>query len=263
MGFWRTLAKVATFPVVHPQRTLKGALTAAKTSAVALPVGYLGWEKLTTDKSLARIVGEATMGKDTVDTVNNVAGDMKSLRTSAETAIDKVNTTLSDVDSQWGGVKKFFQGLFGGHGGNMLGDFFSNLGSGKVSGLGIAGLIGAALLVFGRFGWFGKIAGALLGMFVIGNNFDFKRIIGGQTAPAQTVGTETPYARASVYSPKDDPQKVFVKAWGAEGKDYPAIPLSREQYDSLVQEGYTPVQIYHGLVQMRQEEEKKSTGLTR
>ena len=46
----------------------------------------------------------------------------------------------------------------------------SNLGRGNVSGLSIAGLVAAACLVFGRFGWLGKIAGALLGMMLIGNN---------------------------------------------------------------------------------------------
>lgn len=34
----------------------------------------------------------------------------------------------------------------------------------------IAGLIAAAFLIFGRFGWLGKIAGAFLGMMLIGNN---------------------------------------------------------------------------------------------
>lgn len=52
----------------------------------------------------------------------------------------------------------------------MIGNFFGNLGRGNVSGLSIAGLVAAAFLVFGRFGWLGKIAGALLGMMLIGNN---------------------------------------------------------------------------------------------
>jgi len=53
---------------------------------------------------------------------------------------------------------------------NMLGNFVRNLGHGNVSGLSIAGLIAAAFLIFGRFGWLGKIAGAFLGMMLIGNN---------------------------------------------------------------------------------------------
>ena len=52
----------------------------------------------------------------------------------------------------------------------MLSGFLRNLGGGNVSGLNIAGLIAAAYLVFGRFGWLGKIAGLFLGMMLIGNN---------------------------------------------------------------------------------------------
>ena len=263
MGFWKELTKVVTYPVVHPQRTFKGTMYAAKVGAVAVPAGYIGWEKLTTDKSVARIAGEAIMGKDSVDKAVTVAGDLDMLRESAGTAIDKVNNTLSDVDSNWSGVKKFFHGLFSGNGGNMLGDFFSNLGSGKVSGLGIGGLLGAALLIFGRFGWFGKIAGALLAMFVIGNNFDYKHLLGGGKSPETGQGQNTPYSKASVYSPKDNPQRVFIKAWDGTGKDYSAVELSREQYDSLIREGYTPVQIYHGMTQMRQEVENRGTNIAR
>lgn len=263
MGFWKNLVKVATYPVAHPQRTFKGTMYAAKVGAVAVPAGYIGWEKLTTDKSVARIAGEALVGKESVDKAVSVAGDLDTLRESAGTAIDKVNNTLSDVDSNWGGIKKFFHGLFSGNGGNMLGDFFSNLGSGKVSGLGIAGLVGAALLIFGRFGWFGKIAGALLGMFVIGNNFDYKHILGGGSSQAKDKGQETSYSKASVYSPKDDLQRVFIKTWDATGKDYPAVELSREQYESLVHEGYSPVQIYHGMTQMRQETGNRGTNIVR
>ena len=58
----------------------------------------------------------------------------------------------------------------GGGGLDMFGNFFRNLGSGNVSGLSIAGLVAAAFLIFGRFGWLGKIAGAFLGMMLIGNN---------------------------------------------------------------------------------------------
>lgn len=261
MGFWKGLAKVATYPVVHPERTLKGGMNVAKKGAIAGTVGYLGWEKLTTDKSLARIAGEAVVGKSVVDGAVSIGSDLNELREDAGTTLDKVNNTLSDVDGGLSGVKKFFQGLFSGNGGNMLGDFFSNLGSGKVSGLGIAGLVGAALLIFGRFGWFGKIAGALLGMFVIGNNYNFKNILGGEAS--RKTAQQTPYASASAYSPKEDQQRVFVKTWDAEGKDYPAVEIPRAQYDSLIREGYTNAQIYQEVSQMPQEEEKKGTVIAR
>lgn len=71
---------------------------------------------------------------------------------------------------------------------NMLSGFLRNLGGGNVSGLNIAGLIAAAYLVFGRFGWLGKIAGLFLGMMLIGNNAGVVR-----TVPSETVSrTQTP-----------------------------------------------------------------------
>lgn len=49
--------------VIHPQRTLKGLGTATKTAAIGGAVGYVGWEKLTTDKSVVGIVGDAVLGE--------------------------------------------------------------------------------------------------------------------------------------------------------------------------------------------------------
>lgn len=261
MGFWKGLAKAATYPVLHPQRTMKEGLSIAKKGAIVGTAGYLGWEKLTTDKSLARIAGEAVVGQAAVDEVASIGSGLKELREDAGNTLDNVNSTLSGVGGGLNGVKNFFQGLLSGNGGNMLGHFFSNLSSGQVSGLGIAGLIGAALLIFGRFGWFGKIAGALLGMFVIGNNFSLKNTAGGETVRKGV--QESPIASASAYSPKEDQQRVFVKAWNDAGKDYPALEMPREQYDSLIREGYTNAQIYQEISVMQQEEEKKAVVIAR
>lgn len=41
---------------LHPSQTLRGAGQAVKTATVGGAVGYVGWEKLTTDKSVVRIV---------------------------------------------------------------------------------------------------------------------------------------------------------------------------------------------------------------
>jgi hypothetical protein len=262
MGFWKSLAKVATYPVMHPQRTAKGAVATAKAAAIAIPAGYVGWEKLTTDKSVARIVGETMVGKNAVDGVASVVGDLNNLRESAGTTLDKVNNTLSDVNSGMSGIQKFFQGMLSGNGGSMLGNFFSNLGAGKVSGLGVAGLVAGALLAFGRFGWFGKIAGALLSMFIIGNNYDYKHSVAGHEN-TETKEAEKLYSRASAYSSQNDTGKVFIKAWDVDGKECPAIELERNEYDSLVKDGYSPIQIYHGIIQLRREEENRNTGITR
>ena len=75
-------------------------------------------------------------------------------------------TSRSTLD----GASNFLSGVSNGNAGNMLGNFFSNLAHGKVSGLSIVGLIAGAFLVFGRTGWLGKIAGIFLTMMMIGNN---------------------------------------------------------------------------------------------
>ena len=134
--------------ILHPSQTLRGAGQAAKTATLGGAVGYVGWKKLTTDESVARIVSDAVIGKQATDTVGAVSG----------------------INSKLDGVSNFLHETANGGGMNMFGNFFRNLGQGNVSGLSIAGLVAAAMLIFGRFGWLGKIAGAFLGMMLIGNN---------------------------------------------------------------------------------------------
>lgn len=192
MGFWNTLLKyggkaakgaghaaVATGrsagqAVLHPSQTLRGAGQAMKTAAVGGAAGYVAWEKLTTDKSVARIVSDAVIGEDATNaisgTVKSAGNKVSQLTDKAEQTIANVNQATSDLSSTLNGASNFLGSVSNGNGGNMLGKFFSNLANGKVSGMSIAGLIAGAFLVFGRFGWLGKIAGAFLMMMAIGNN---------------------------------------------------------------------------------------------
>ena len=175
--------------VVHPQRTLKGLGTATKTVAVGGAAAYVGWEKLTTDKSVARIVGDAVVGEGTIDgisqKVDGAVSSVTGLTESVGGAVNTMNDAMTNVDSKWSGMSNFLRGVFSGNGGDMMGNFFSNLGSGNVSGLSIAGLVVSALLIFGRFGWLGKIAGAVLGMMMIGNNANMVQVLGGQKQQTQ------------------------------------------------------------------------------
>ena len=170
--------------VIHPQRTLRGLGTATKTAAVGGAAAYVGWEKLTTDKSVVRIVGDAVVGSDTIDSVSEkvdgVTSSVSELKDSVGGAARSVNDAITNVDSKWSGMSNFLRGIFSGNGGNMFGNFFSNLGQGNVSGLSLAGLVLSALLVFGRFGWMGKIAGAVLGMMMIGNNANMAQVLNGK-----------------------------------------------------------------------------------
>ena len=178
--------------VIHPAQTLKGAGSAMKTAAVGGVTGYVAWEKLTTDKSVVEIVGDAVVGEKAVDTISEAANDVKELKNKAGEAIDAVNGAMSDVNSKWSGMTNFFRGIFGGNGVDMFGNFFGNLAKGNVSGLSIAGLVAAAFLTFGRFGWLGKIAGAMLGMMLIGNNSNMQNMLGGNGGQAQQRMNEQP-----------------------------------------------------------------------
>ncbi len=170
--------------VIHPQRTVKGLGTATKTAAIGGGMAYVGWEKLTTDKSVTRIVGDAVVGEGTMESVSNKVDTaiegVNDLKDKVGETVNTMNEAMTDVNSKWSGMSNFLRGIFSGNGGNMIGNFFSNLGKGNVSGLSLAGLVVSALLVFGRFGWLGKIAGAVLGMMMIGNNANMSQLLGGQ-----------------------------------------------------------------------------------
>ena len=155
---------------LHPSQTLRGAGQAVKTATVGGAVGYVGWEKLTTDKSVVRIVSDAVIGELATNTLAETADGVRELTGKAGEAIGSVSGAVTGIDNKLNGVSNFLRQASGGGVMDMFGNFFRNLGSGNVSGLGIVGLVAAAFLIFGRFGWLGKIAGAFLGMMLIGNN---------------------------------------------------------------------------------------------
>lgn len=190
----RATVESAGSAVIHPQRTIKGLGTAAKTAAVGGGMAYVGWEKLTTDKSVTRIVGDAVVGEGTMESVSNKVDTaiegVNDLKEKVGETVSTMNEAMTDVNSKWSGMSNFLRGIFSGNGGKMIGNFFSNLGKGNVSGLSLAGLVVSALLVFGRFGWLGKIAGAVLGMMMIGNNANMSQMLGGQRQAPQIAQAE-------------------------------------------------------------------------
>lgn len=254
MGKWKTVAQVATYPIVHPQKTARAALGAGKTGLVAGAAGYVGWEKLTTDKSVARIASEAVIGERATDGLSNTVNGASDMLGEASEKLGEATAALGNAGKGINGISNFLGNLLNGGAGNMFSNFFGNLTSGKVSGMGLFGLVGAALLVFGRTGWFGKMAGALLAMLVIGGNSQSRQ---------QESRQSSAYSRASVYSPEGDPGRVFVKAWDKEGRELPAVEMAREHYEQLAGQRLSPMQIYArqaaGIIQI----DTQRTGLTR
>ncbi|MBR5053451.1 MAG: hypothetical protein IKW91_09520 [Bacteroidaceae bacterium] len=207
----KATAKTVGHTVLHPQQTIKGMGTATKTAAVGAATGYVAWEKLTTDKSVARIVGDAVVGSDTIDSVGEkvegVGNAVSSLGETASNAMNSVSDAVNGANSNLNGINNFLGNMSGGNGGNMFSNFFSNLFSGNVSGMSMLGLVASAFLIFGRFGWLGKIAGVLLGMMMIGNNASLNQALGGGTAQQKP------------QTPANDPQKALGK---------PQAPLAQQ-----------------------------------
>ena len=104
-------AKTVGKSVIHPQQTVRGLGTATKAAAVGAGAGYVAWEKLTTDKSVARIVGDAVVGSDTIDSVGKkVEGVGKAVTHLGETtsnAMDSVSNAVNGANSNLNGISTF------------------------------------------------------------------------------------------------------------------------------------------------------------
>lgn len=213
----KATAKTVGHTVLHPQQTIKGMGTATKTAAVGAATGYVAWEKLTTDKSVARIVGDAVVGSDTIDSVGEkvegVSYAVSNFGETASNAMNGVSEAVNGANSNLNGISNFLGSMTNGNGGNMFSNFFSNLFSGNVSGMSMLGLVASAFLIFGRFGWMGKIAGALLGMMMIGNNATLQQTMGGGMAQQkpQTPDPDPQRALAQNQTPQA-PQPLVVYA---------------------------------------------------
>lgn len=172
--------------VVSPARTMSMAGSAVKNATLGAGVGYVGWQALVNDKPVARTIADIAIGSDNVDavvdTTSNVVEKTSELVKGTGEAISNVSDTAKQSGSIMNGISDFMHNMNGGQGGSMFGNFFSNIFSGNVSGMSIAGLLAAGLMIFGRTGFLGKIAGALLAMMLIGNN---SRLAQAQVTPEQ------------------------------------------------------------------------------
>ena len=188
MSIWSSIARragrIVTYPVTHAGTAVQVVGKTTKTAVVGGGLGYMAWESVVNDKPVIQTASEVLVGKKTTEKVSDVVSGtvdgVGKVVTGAGNLVEDAGNMLSETNNSTSGVGKFFQGLFTGNGLGMIGDFFQNIGKGKISGLSLAGLIGAAILSFGRFGWLGKIAGAFLGMMIIGNNWNMNKVMGGE-----------------------------------------------------------------------------------
>lgn len=208
MGAWKSIGRIISYPVLHPQRTLGAMGKTTSRVVVGGAAGYVGWEKLTTDKSLTRIVGDAVIGKEACDTVSDTVSTVTQLPGKAMDTIDGLTQSVDGATNQMSGIGNFVQNMSSGNFLDGIGNFFSNLGNGKVSGMSLLGLVASAFMLFGRFGWFGKIAGALLGMMILGNNMGASQSQARQQAeaPQRLQGEGQAVRQAPVVQQQPQPQ---------------------------------------------------------
>lgn len=182
----RATARSIGGAVIHPQRTLSGLGKATKTAVVGTGMGYLAWESIANDKPVVRAAADILVGEETVDrgleAAEAAAEKAEAVADKAGQALEGVENAVSSMNDTWGGIGTFLKNILGGNGKDMFGSFFGNIGKGNVSGLSLLGLIASAFLVFGRFGWMGKIAGAALGMMLIGGNSNVKNMQAATTS---------------------------------------------------------------------------------
>lgn len=179
--------------IAHPQRTLVGAGQAVKTATIGAGVGYVGWEALVNDKPVARTVADVAIGSDNVDkvvsTTGQAANNVSDVVSDAKDAVSGVTQVTEQAHSTFSGISDFLRNMFGGNGTDMFGNFFANIAKGNVSGLSLVGLLAAGAMIFGRFGWLGKIGGALLAMMLIGNNSRMQQSQAPQLTEGNTPST--------------------------------------------------------------------------
>ncbi len=179
--------------VVSPAKTLSTAGSAVKSATIGAGVGYVGWQTLVNDKPVVRTVADVAIGSENVDAVvdatSNVVNKTGELVRGTGEAISNVAEGAKQSTNMLGGISDFMQNMTGGQGGNMFSNFFSNIFKGNVSGLSIAGLLAAGLMIFGRTGFLGKIGGVLLAMMLIGNNSRIAQTpVTAQAVPEQQSG---------------------------------------------------------------------------
>lgn len=125
MGFWNTVLKyggkaakgvgTATTAtgksvgkaVLTPSQTLRGAGQAVKTATIGGAVGYVGWEKLTSDKSVVRIVSDAVVGESVTDAIAGTADNVREMKDKAGEAVSAVSGAVAGIDNKLDGVSNF------------------------------------------------------------------------------------------------------------------------------------------------------------
>lgn len=159
MGWAKSLAKGAGRVIDGIGSHTKGALVLGGTGYAAYQFSRNGQGALSTWSDL--LFGTETMDKAKNEGVGEVVGDFFLGDGNTDKVVEKGKDLVSGVGDAVGGMKEGGSGLFG-----TLGNMISGLFSGETSSL--VGLIAAGMMLFGNFGWMGKIVCGLIAAMSFG-----------------------------------------------------------------------------------------------
>lgn len=156
-----------------------------KVTAVAAAATYAGWNNIGTSDSLGTSVGKSLRdvtdgaGGFAHDVVNGYTGEntVEQVKETTQSVVNGVTDSANATKDVLGGIGNMMSGLVNmiGSGIGAISNMFNNVGLGKISGLGIFGLIAAGYMMFGRSGILGKIGGALMAMFILNSTTEAKQ----------------------------------------------------------------------------------------
>lgn len=159
MGWGKSLVKGGS-------RFLGGVVAHAKGIMLLGGGGYAAYQYSKNGQGALSTWGDLLLGQDTMDKAKNegvgeVVGDFLLGEGNTDKVVEKGKDLVSGVGDAVGGITQGGSSLFG-----SLGNMISGLFSGGTSSL--VGLIAAGMMLFGNFGWMGKIVCGLIAAMSFG-----------------------------------------------------------------------------------------------
>ena len=156
-GWGKTLGTSAVNVIAHPVSTIGKASSAV----VAGGAVYYGAQGIAEGKGAIPNVVDKVLGEENADNVREAASSVKE---TVSNVADGIGSGARNIADGIGNAGSAVAGALTGNGTESMGGLLSQLSSSNAGGLNILKLLAAAVLLFGRHGMLGKIAGAVLGI---------------------------------------------------------------------------------------------------
>lgn len=157
LGWGKTLGGSAVNALAHPVSTL----TKASAAAVGGGAVFYGAQGVIDGKGAVPNIVDKVLGEENASNVREAAS---SVRETVSNVADGIGNGARNIADGIGSAGSAVAGALTSNGTESMGGLLSQLSSSNAGGLNILKLLAAAVLLFGRHGMLGKIAGAVLGI---------------------------------------------------------------------------------------------------